>query len=359
MNIEATETLVIEPTISMAMLGGTVSPMIAAAASTAAPSGAPCRSRMRSRITVPTAATSAGFEPERPDTMYMLNTVTCSKPPRMWPTSVSMNRTRRVLIPPRSMISPARMKNGTASRMKLPVPLTIVCGRTTRDAAPDARRYVAVARSSTNPTGTPTRMPMKKKASADQRVECQQRRADRQRHCDQSRRQLQDWRAFAPTRGDEFEGGYRDQRGSEHDQRVGESETESSRAVGKKILNDPHMRVIAGPIGNRAADKTQDRQSQSRNFVGPEEGAVQIGSRDNVGDDQRQFADERHHDRRIGERVYDTQDQCSRTHNPRSHVEERVRRNGARSVCRDRRFLCAGAIHECPRDRAARASPLL
>ena len=181
----------------------------------------------------------------------------------------------------------------------------------------------------------------------------------RQRHCDQSRRQLQDWRAFAPTRGDEFEGGYRDQRGSEHDQRVGESETESSRAVGKKILNDPHMRMIAAAIGNRAADKTQDRQSQSSNFVGPEEGAVQIGSRDNVGDDQRQFADERHHDRRIGERVYDTQDQCSRTHNPRSHVEERVRRNGARGVCRDRRFLCAGGIHECPRDGAARASPLL
>ena len=41
MNMAPTDTLVIEPTISMAMLGGTVSPMIAEAASTAAPSAAP------------------------------------------------------------------------------------------------------------------------------------------------------------------------------------------------------------------------------------------------------------------------------------------------------------------------------
>ena len=82
MNMPATDTLVIEPTISMAMLGGTVSPMIADAASTAAPSAAPWRSRSSSRITVPTAATSAGLEPDRPETTYMLATVTCSSPPR-------------------------------------------------------------------------------------------------------------------------------------------------------------------------------------------------------------------------------------------------------------------------------------
>ncbi len=88
MNIAATETFVIEPTMSIAMLGGTVSPMTAAAASTAAPSGAPCRSRNWSRITVPTAATSAGLEPDRPETTYMLITATCSSPPRMCPTTV-------------------------------------------------------------------------------------------------------------------------------------------------------------------------------------------------------------------------------------------------------------------------------
>ena len=88
MNMAASDTLVIEPTISMAMLGGTVSPMIAEAASTAAPSAAPCRSRSWSRMIVPTAATSAGFEPESPETTYMLATVTCKRPPRQWPTRV-------------------------------------------------------------------------------------------------------------------------------------------------------------------------------------------------------------------------------------------------------------------------------
>ena len=76
MNIAASDTLVIDPTISMAMLGGTVSPMIAAAASTAAPSAEPCRSRNWSRMMVPTAATSAGLEPDSPETTYMLATVT-------------------------------------------------------------------------------------------------------------------------------------------------------------------------------------------------------------------------------------------------------------------------------------------
>ena len=47
-----------------------------------------------------------------------------------------MKRTNRTLMPPRSMINPARMKNGTASRMKLPVPLTMLCGRTTSEAVP-------------------------------------------------------------------------------------------------------------------------------------------------------------------------------------------------------------------------------
>jgi hypothetical protein len=41
MNMAPTDTLVMEPTISMAMLGGTVSPITAEAARTAAPSAAP------------------------------------------------------------------------------------------------------------------------------------------------------------------------------------------------------------------------------------------------------------------------------------------------------------------------------
>ena len=56
--------------------------MMAEAANTAAPSPEPWRSRNRSRITVPTAATSAGLEPESPETMYMLTTDTWRSPPR-------------------------------------------------------------------------------------------------------------------------------------------------------------------------------------------------------------------------------------------------------------------------------------
>jgi hypothetical protein len=98
--------------------------------------------------------------------MYMLPTVTCSRPPRACPTSAKMNFTSLTLMPPRSITRPARMKKGTASRMKFPVPLTMVCGSTTREAAPVVQRYVAVANSSTNPTGTPAMMKRKNRESA-------------------------------------------------------------------------------------------------------------------------------------------------------------------------------------------------
>ena len=69
-------------------------------------------------------------------------------------------------MPPRSMIKPARMKNGTASRMKLPVPLTMLCGSTTIDAVPVIHMYAAVASSSTKPTGTPAKIATKKNSNA-------------------------------------------------------------------------------------------------------------------------------------------------------------------------------------------------
>ena len=42
--------------------------------------------------------------------------------PRTPPMIAMAKRTSRRLMPPRSMVSPAKMKNGNASRMKLPVP---------------------------------------------------------------------------------------------------------------------------------------------------------------------------------------------------------------------------------------------
>jgi len=68
-------------------------------------------------------------------------------------------------MPPRSMISPAKMKKGSASRMKLPVPFTMACGNATIGAASAIHRYVAVASNSPKPTGTPVRIATKNRIS--------------------------------------------------------------------------------------------------------------------------------------------------------------------------------------------------
>ena len=67
-------------------------------------------------MTRPTAATSAAFEPERPETMYMLTTMTWNRPPRRWPTNACTILTSRRLMPPSFITMPARMKKGTARR---------------------------------------------------------------------------------------------------------------------------------------------------------------------------------------------------------------------------------------------------
>ena len=128
----AIESLVIEPRMSMAMLGGTVSPIVAEAASTAAPSAALRRSRFSmSRITEPTAATSAALDPERPDEIHAQHHDLPAGRRADRPTDACTKRMRRKLMPPRSMMRPAKMKNGRASRMKFPVPLTMLLGNAT------------------------------------------------------------------------------------------------------------------------------------------------------------------------------------------------------------------------------------
>ena len=57
----------------------------------------------------------------------MVSTATWSSPPRTWPTIAIAKRTSRKLIPPFSIVSPARMKNGSVSRMKWPVLSTMFC----------------------------------------------------------------------------------------------------------------------------------------------------------------------------------------------------------------------------------------
>src|ERR1700759_581890 len=78
---------VTDASTSIAMLGGTVSPMMAQDANTAAVSpGSYFSRRIASFMLVPTAATSAILEPDIPDMMYIETTMTCSMPPRKRPT---------------------------------------------------------------------------------------------------------------------------------------------------------------------------------------------------------------------------------------------------------------------------------
>jgi hypothetical protein len=84
-------------------------------------------------MTEPTAATSTDFAPDRPET-------TCRSPPLRWPTSACTKRTRRKLIPPWFMITAASTKNGRASKTKLLIPFTIVCGSATNGMVPETQR---------------------------------------------------------------------------------------------------------------------------------------------------------------------------------------------------------------------------
>ena len=117
-------------------------------------------------MTEPTAATSAVFAPDRPETRYMLSTMTWRSPPRRCPTSACTKRTSRSEMPPRSMMRPARMKNGSASRTKLPVPSTMFCGSATIGTVSAVHRYTAVLNSNAKPIGRPPKMVRKNSASA-------------------------------------------------------------------------------------------------------------------------------------------------------------------------------------------------
>ena len=82
------------------MQGGIVSAITAEAASSATASPGFCRERRAAGIsTEPTAATSAIFEPEMPEKMTMLSTITTFSPPRMRPTRRSSSSIRRTDMP--------------------------------------------------------------------------------------------------------------------------------------------------------------------------------------------------------------------------------------------------------------------
>ena len=68
--------------------------------------------------TDPSEDMSAIGEPEIPPKNIEATILTIARPPRIQPTTARARRSRRSVIPPPLMMSPARMKNGTASSEK-------------------------------------------------------------------------------------------------------------------------------------------------------------------------------------------------------------------------------------------------
>ncbi len=78
------------------------------------------KSRPNPRCTIcgimapPIAETSAIAEPDTPPKNSEASTLICPSPPRMWPTSPEASAISRSEIPPRIIISPAKMNSGMA-----------------------------------------------------------------------------------------------------------------------------------------------------------------------------------------------------------------------------------------------------
>lgn len=80
-------------------------------------------------ITSPSAATVAGPEPEMAAKKHETMTHTMARPPLVWPTQASASRMSFLEICAFSMMLPARMKNGMASKTNLLVAAANSCGR--------------------------------------------------------------------------------------------------------------------------------------------------------------------------------------------------------------------------------------
>jgi hypothetical protein len=70
-------------------------------------------------ISRPEPAASAIAEPDIPAKITLCTTLTWASPPRKRPTIASQKRSSRSVMVPLFMISAARMKSGTASRIQL------------------------------------------------------------------------------------------------------------------------------------------------------------------------------------------------------------------------------------------------
>ncbi len=126
----------------------------------------------------------------------------------------------------------------------------------------------------------------------DRGIEHQQRHSDRKRHRDQGRRHLEDRRQFVPAGAEEFDRNETGDPGDEQHDDVGERQASALSARGKPAQDHAHEGMIAPPVGHRAADEGQDRQRQPRDFVGPQERALEVDPRGDIGQHQHEFAEQ-------------------------------------------------------------------
>lgn len=123
MKSAAMETLVTEPMVMRTRLGGIVSDMALDAASSEASSpGWEPRRRISGNSTGATAAMSAAFEPDMPDTRYIAPSSAYCNPPRTWPTSAARKFTITRAIPVMSISRPRNTNIGTDSSSRLEIP---------------------------------------------------------------------------------------------------------------------------------------------------------------------------------------------------------------------------------------------
>ena len=156
MNSPPMERLATKPRMIRFTQGGIVSAITAEAASNATASPGFCPDlRAAGTSTEPTAAISAIFEPEMPEKITMLSTITTSSPPRMRPAPRCSREIRRTDMPFASIRYPTRMKNGTASSTKLSIPRAICWAKISPGSMSPHQMKISVASASTKAIGTP------------------------------------------------------------------------------------------------------------------------------------------------------------------------------------------------------------
>ena len=123
MKSAAIETPVTDPMVISTRLGGMVSVCapVADNSATRSPGLAP-RLIISGNSTGATAAMSAAFAPEMPETRYIAATSTYCRPPRTWPSRLARKPTMARAMPVISINRPRNTNSGTDSRMRWLMP---------------------------------------------------------------------------------------------------------------------------------------------------------------------------------------------------------------------------------------------